>query len=246
VTRAVVVGGTGPVGDPVLAQLRALGVATVERVSGPTGVTTAVAVATKLAAVLAQSGLPTPDTALLASARSGSLADVATLGSVGAATNRPVLLVSGRGAPAATLAALRTLKITRAVVAAGSADVPTTALRTLAGAGVRSWTRAVGTGRAGTALVLARTLLPDAASTPPSARGDAWAGTPTDAGVTDVVAANAAGRPVLLLPAVVTSGIAAWLTSAKPAHTWVLGGTAQVPTPLFTALQQVGTTAVAR
>jgi hypothetical protein len=242
VTRAVVVGGAGVVGEPVLAQLRALGVTTVERVSGPTGVTTATAVAAKLAAVLAQSGLPVPDTALLAPVRNGTLADVATLGSVGAATNRPVLLVGRRGAPAATLAALRTLKITRAVVAAGPADVPTTALRTLAGAGIRSWTRAAGTGRAGTALVLAGTLPPNTAT----ARGEAWAGTPADAGVTDVVAANAAGRPVLLLPAVVTSGIAAWFTAAKPARTWVLGGTAQVPTPLFTALQRIGTAPVAR
>jgi hypothetical protein len=235
VTRAVVVGGPGSVGEPVLAQLRALGVPTIERVSGPTGVATATAVAGRLAAVLAQSGLSAPDTALLAPLRNGTLADVATLGSVGAATNRPVLLVGRGGAPAATLAALRTLKITRAVVAAGPADVPTTALRTLAGAGIRSWTRAAGTGRAGTALVLAGTLSPNNAT----ARGDAWAGTPADAGVTDVVAANAAGRPVLLLPAVVTRGIAAWFTAAKPARTWVLGGTSQVPTPLFTALQQV-------
>jgi hypothetical protein len=254
VTRVVVVGGSGSVGDPVVAQLRALGVATVERVSGPTGVTTAAAVAAKLATVLAQSGLPAPDTALLAPVRNGSLADVATLGSVGAATNRPVLLVGGRGAPAATLATLRSLRITRAVVAAGPADVPTTALRTLAGAGVRSWTRAAGNGRAGTALVLARTLpTPPATAastaTPtatPTARGDAWAGTPADAGVSDVVAANAAGRPVLLLPAVVTAGIAAWFATTKPARTWVLGGTAQVPTPLFTALQQIRPTAAAR
>jgi putative cell wall-binding protein len=239
VTRVVVVGGPASVGEGVLTQLRALGVATVERVSGPTGATTAAAVATKLAAVLAQAGLPAADTALLAPVRGGSLADVATLGSVGAATNRPVLLVGGRGAPAATLTALRTLRITRAVVAAGAADVPATALRALAGAGVRSWTRAVGTGRAGTALVLARTLPPDPPATPQAVRGDAWAGTPADAGVTDVVAANAAGRPVLLLPAVVTIGIAAWFSAAKPGRTWVLGGTAQVPTTLFTALQQV-------
>ncbi|HYJ74219.1 MAG TPA: peptidoglycan recognition protein, partial [Kineosporiaceae bacterium] len=92
-TRAVVVGGPGSVGDGVVAQLRALGVTTVERVSGPTGVTTAAAVAGKLAAVLAQAGLPAPDTALLAPRRTGTLADVATLGSVGAATNRPVLLL---------------------------------------------------------------------------------------------------------------------------------------------------------
>ncbi|HYJ76530.1 MAG TPA: hypothetical protein VEV65_13070, partial [Kineosporiaceae bacterium] len=165
-------------------------------------------------------------------------------GSVGAATNRPVLLLGTRSVPAATLTALRALRITRAVVAARPADLPETALRTLPGAGVRSWTRAAGTGRAGTALVLAGTLPPD----PPTARGDAWAGIPGDAGVPDVVAASAAGRPVLLLPAVVTTGIAAWFTAARPARTWVLGGTAQVPTSLLTALQQVtsASAAVAR
>jgi putative cell wall-binding protein len=241
VTRAVVVGGPGSVGEAVLAQLRTLGVPSVERVSGPTGVTTARAVATTLRAVLAQSGLPAPDTALLAPVRNGSLADVATVGSVGAATNRPVLLVRTGGAPAQTLAALKTLKITRAVVVADPTEVPAAALRTLARAGVRSWTRAVGTARAGTALVLARSLPGD-----PATGGDAWAGTPADAGVTDVVAANAAGRPVLLLPAVVTSGIGAWFSTARPSPTWVLGGTAQVPTPLFTALQQIPATAVAR
>jgi hypothetical protein len=246
VTRAVVVGGPGPVGEPVLAQLRTLGVTTVERVSGATAVTTAGAVAGKLRTVLAQSGLPAPDTAMLAPVRNGTIADVATVGSVGAATNRPVLLVSGRGVPAATLATLKTLKITRAVVVAGTADVPTASLRTLAGTGVRSWTRAFGNARAGTALVLARSLPPDPATAPPAARSDAWAGTPADAGVTDVVAANAAGRPVLLLPAVVTSGIAAWFSTARPGRTWVLGGTAQVPTQLFTALQQIPATAVAR
>ena len=84
--------------------------------------------------------------------------------------------------------------------------------------------------------MLARHAAP-AATAPPAASGDAWAGTPADAGVPDVVAANAAGRPVLLLPAVVTSRHRGWFTTARPARTWVLGGTAQVPTPLFTALQ---------
>jgi hypothetical protein len=39
----------------------------------------------------------------------------------------------------------------------------------------------------------------------------------------------------------VTRGIADWFTTRRPRSTWVLGGTAQVPTPLFASL-----TAVAR
>jgi hypothetical protein len=100
---------------------------------------------------------------------------------------------------------------------------------------VTSWTRVVGTGRAGVALALARTLPRDAAG----AAGSAWAGAPTDAGVPDVVAAGAAGRPVLLLPAVVTPGIADWFAARRPARTWVLGGTAQVSVPLFASLTAV-------
>jgi hypothetical protein len=92
----------------------------------------------------------------------------------------------------------------------------------------------VGTARAGVALALARSMPADAA-------GTAWAGVPTDAGIPDVVAAGAAGRPVLLLPAVVTRGIADWFTTRRPRSTWVLGGTPQVPAPLFASL-----TAVAR
>jgi hypothetical protein len=46
---------------------------------------------------------------------------------------------------------------------------------------------------------------------------------------------------VLLLPAVVTRGIGDWFTGRRPSSTWVLGGTAQVPTTLF-----AGLTAVAR
>ena len=69
--------------------------------------------------------------------------------------------------------------------------------------------------------------------------GPAWAGAPTDAGIPDVVAAGAAGRPVLLLPAVVTRGIADWFTTRHPRSTWVLGGTAQINAPLFAALTRV-------
>jgi len=102
---------------------------------------------------------------------------------------------------------------------------------------VARWTRVIGTARAGVALALAGTVPAD----PAGARGTAWAGAPTDAGIPDVVAAGAAGRPVLLLPAVVTRGIGDWFRARRPRNTWVLGGTSQVPAPLFAAL-----TAVAR
>ncbi|HVN12134.1 MAG TPA: peptidoglycan recognition protein [Kineosporiaceae bacterium] len=234
--RVVVVGGPGAVGPGVIAQLQALGVARVDRVAGATFAGTAAAVATALGAVPGPGGRPARASGvLLAATRGGSLADVATIGAVGAATGRPVLLVTARGVPAETATVLRALRIGRATVVASPADVGDRALRGLAGLGVRSWSRVVGTGRAGVALALARTLPPDG----PGARGDAWAGTPAGAGLPDVVAAGAAGRPVLLLPAVVTSGIRAWFGVAHPARTWVLGGSSQVSPALFAALSAV-------
>jgi hypothetical protein len=234
-TRAVIIGGASVVAPAVVTQLHALGVPTVERVAGANSVTTAAAVAARLAAVLTAAGLPAPRAALLAPVNVTGLADVATLGSLGAATNRPILIVTSRGVPAATLATLRSLRITSALVAGDTTDVPPSALTTLPAAGVTHWTRAAGTARAGNALVLARLVPAPPATTP----GVAWAGTPADAGLPDVVAANAAGQPVLLLPAVVTSGITGWFTTARPARTWVLGGTSQIPTPLFASLTGV-------
>ena len=81
----------------------------------------------------------------------------------------------------------------------------------LSGAGAR-WTRVSGDGRAGTALALARTLPADPAAAP----GDAWVAAAGDGAVTDVVAASAAGRPVLLLPGVVTAGLAGWFAAGRP------------------------------
>jgi hypothetical protein len=132
---------------------------------------------------------------------------------------------------------MRALRFTSATVVGGTDEFSDRAARGFTTLGVRTWTRVVGSGRAGVALVLARSLPADPAAAP----GSAWAGAPTDAGMPDVVAAGAAGRPVLLLPAVVTRGIADWFTVRRPGSTWVLGGTAQVPAPLFASL-----TAVAR
>jgi hypothetical protein len=55
------------------------------------------------------------------------------------------------------------------------------------------------------------------------------------------VAAAAAGRPVLLAPAVVTSGLTDWFTRWRPRATWVLGGSAQIPTALLADLTAVAT-----
>jgi hypothetical protein len=234
-TRVVVVGGTGPVSAAVVAQLRALGVTTVERIAGATSYATAAAVARAFAALPRPAGTPAPTGVLLAPRSGGTLAHAAVLGSAAAATGRPVLYVTSRGLPADTVAAIRALRVTSATVVAGTGEFPDRAARGFAGLGVKSWTRVVGTGRAGVALALARTLPRDAAG----AAGAAWVGAPTDAGVPDVVAAGAAGRPVLLLPAVVTPGIADWFAVRRPARTWVLGGTAQVSVPLFASLTAV-------
>ncbi len=230
-TRVVVVGSALRVAEPVLAQLSALGVTTVERVSGTSAAGTAAAVARALAAAPRPAGTPAPTGALLARLHRNSLADAAVLGSVAAATGRPVLIVDGRDVPPVTQQVIRDLKLTSATVAGSTADVPDRALRALPGLGVRSWTRVVGTGRAGLAVALARTL--------PRDTGDTWLGVPADAGVPDVAAAGAAGRPVLLVPGVVTPGLRTWFAERRPARTWVLGGTAQVPVPLFAALTEV-------
>ncbi len=231
-TRVVVVGGVGPVGPAVADALRALGIPAVQRVAGATAAGTAAAVAGTLAAVVRPPGTPVPTGVVLVAAGRPGLPDAVTAGAAAAASDRPVLFVTARGVPAETAATLRLLGVTTATVVAGPAAVPDRALRGLAALGVRSWTRVSGDGRAGTALALARTLPADPAAAP----GDAWVAAAGDGAVTDVVAASAAGRPVLLLPGVVTAGLAGWF-AGRPAHaTWVLGGAAQVPTPLFAAL----------
>ncbi len=234
-TRVVVVGGTGPVSAAVVTQLRALGVTTVDRIAGGTSYATAAAVAQAFAALPRPAGTPAPSGVLLAPLHGRTLAHAATLGSVAAATGRPVLYLTSRGFPVDTVTAMRALRVTSATVVGGTDEFSDRAARGFTSLGVKHWTRVVGTGRAGVALALARTL-PAA-----TAAAGAFAGVPTDAGVPDVVAAGAAGRPVLLLPAVVTPGIGSWFTTRRPRSTWVLGGTAQVPVPLFASL-----TAVAR
>jgi hypothetical protein len=236
-TRVVVVGGTTAVTPVVLTALHDLGVTTVERIGGATAYATAAAVAQAFAALPRPAGSPAPAGVLLAPLHYGTLAHAATLGSVAAATGRPVLYLTSRGFPADTVAAMRALRVTSATVVAGTDEFSDRAARGFKTLGVANWTRVVGVARAGVALALARSLPLDAAG----AAGSSWAGVPTDAGIPDVVAAGAAGRPVLLLPAVVTRGIADWFTTRRPASTWVLGGTAQVPAPLFASL-----TAVAR
>jgi hypothetical protein len=126
------------------------------------------------------------------------------------------------------------LDVTSATVVADPAVVPDAALRGLAALGVRSWTRVSGTGRPGTALALARTWPIDQAA-------DAWVAAAADAALPDAVAAAAAGRPILLAPAVVTPGLADWFTRWRPRTTWVLGGSAQIPTALLADLTAAAT-----
>jgi hypothetical protein len=175
---------------------------------------------------------------LLAPLRGGTLAHAAVLGGVGAATHRPVLFVTPRGFTVETAAAIRALRPASATVIGGTDEFSDRAARGFTTLGVPRWTRVVTSARAGLALALARSLPVDPAGTPAAAR-TAWAGAGTDAGVPDVVAAGASGRPVLLLPAVVTPGVRSWFTTRRPATTWVLGGTRQVPVPLFSTLSEV-------
>jgi hypothetical protein len=237
-TRVVVVGGTTAVTPAVLTALHDLGVTTVERIGGATPYATAAAVAKAFAAMPRPAGSPAPSGVLLAPLHHGTLAQAATLGSVAAATGRPVLYLTSRGFPADTVAAMRALRFSSATVVAGTDEFSDRAARGFRVLGVRTWTRVVGVARAGVALALARSLPVDPAAAADDLR-TAWAGAPTDAAIPDVVAAGAAGRPVLLLPGVVTRGIAGWFTTRRPASTWVLGGTGQVPAPLFATLTAV-------
>jgi N-acetylmuramoyl-L-alanine amidase len=236
-TRVVVIGGTTAVTPAVLTALHDLGVTTVDRIGGATSYATAAAVAQAFAALPRPAGWPAPTGVLLAPLHYGTLAHAATLGSVAAGTGRPILYLTSRGFPADTVAAMRAMGITSATVVGGTDEFSDRAARGFTTLRVAKWTRVIGTGRAGVALALARTVPADPAGAP----GTAWAGAPTDAGIPDVVAAGAAGRPVLLLPAVITRGIGDWFTARHPRSTWVLGGTAQVSGPLFASL-----TAVAR
>jgi len=236
-TRVVVIGGTTAVTPAVLTALHDLGVTTVERIGGTTSYATAAAVAQAFAALPRPAGTPAPTGVLLAPLHYGTLAHAATLGSVAAATGRPILYLTSRGFPVDTVRAMRAMRTTTATVVGGTDEFSDRAARGFTTLHVTSWTRVIGTARAGVALALAGTVPADPAGAP----GTAWAGAPTDAGIPDVVAAGAAGRPVLLLPAVITSGIGTWFTVRRPGTTWVLGGTAQVPVPLFASL-----TAVAR
>jgi putative cell wall-binding protein len=234
-TRVVVIGGTTAVTPAVLTALHDLGVPTVERIGGATAYATAAAVAQAFAAVPRPPGSPAPTGVLLAPLHYGKLAHAATLGSLAAATGRPVLYLTSRGFPTDTVRVMRALGITSATVVGGTDEFSDRAARGFTTLHVATWTRVIGTARAGVALALARAMPADPAGAP----GAAWAGAPTDAGIPDVVAAGAAGRPVLLLPAVVTGGIGHWFTARRPRSTWVLGGTAQVPAPLFASLTAV-------
>ncbi len=237
-TRVVVVGGLVPVTPAVVTQLRDLGVTTVQRIGGRNPHVTAANVARAYAALPRPAGTPAPTSVIVAPLQGGTLAHAAVVGGVGAATNRPVLFVTPRGFTVETAAAVRALRPASATVIGGTDVFSDRAARGFATLGVPRWTRVVAGGRAGLALTLARSLPPDATGTPAAAR-TAWAAAATDAAVPDVAAAGASGRPVLLLPAVVSTGIESWFATRRPATTWVLGGTAQVPVPLFSTLTEV-------
>jgi putative cell wall-binding protein len=238
-TRVIVIGGSRPVSPAVTDALRALGLR-VDRLAGATAAGTAAALAGTLAALPSGPGTGPAQAgngAVLVVATRTGLADAVTAGAAAAATGRPVLLLTPRGVPAETAAALRMLGVTSATVVADPAVVPDSALRGLKALGVRSWTRVIGSGRAGTALALARTWPAD----PPAAPGDAWVAAATDAALPDAVAAAAAGRPVLLVPGVVTAGLTDWFTRRRPRATWVLGGSAQIPAALLADLTTLPT-----
>ena len=129
-----------------------------------------------------------------------------------AATGRPVLYLTSRGFPVDTVTAMRALGVTSATVVGGTDEFSDRAARGFTTLDVAS----VDTGHRHGARRCRARARPHRARRPAGAPGTAWAGAPTDAGLPDVVAAGAAGRPVLLLPAVVTRGIGDWFRARRP------------------------------
>ncbi len=222
-------------GPAVTDALRALGLQ-VERVAGATAAGTAAALAGTLAALpVGSSGASgsSPGGAVLVAATRAGLADAVTAGAAAAATGRPVLLVTSRGVPAETAAALRMLDVTSATVVADPAVVPDAALRGLAALGVRHWTRVSGSGRAGNR-ARARPHLPrrpagsrrETPGSPPQATSPCPTPSPP----------RRPDGPVLLVPGVLTAGLADWFARWRPRATWVLGGSGHIPTALLADL----------
>jgi putative cell wall-binding protein len=202
-------------------QLRALGVTTVTRISGADRWATAADVATRV-------GAPARD-AVLVPGDQGELLDALVAAGSAAGAGRPVLLTSREGVPAATLAALRAMKVSSVTVVGSTVAVPDRTLAALSTAGVTRWTRLVGKGRWATAAAVATAYAPKLPADRVVLTSGLVAGP-------DLLVASGQGRPILLATAgTLPANTAAWLGAHRAVTVSVVASPALVGTPVFRA-----------
>jgi putative cell wall-binding protein len=223
VTSAWIVGSTSSVGAAVEERLRSLGVATVRRIGAGDHWETAAELAVR-------SGAPHRE-AVLVSGDPGQQLDALTAAASAASTGRPLLLTSRAGVPAATLDALRTLRVTSVTVVGSTVTIPDSTLTALTGVGVTSLTRVIGASRFATAAAVVAAAGP---------------GLPLDRVVLtsglvispELLLASAQNRPLLLTSATSLSApTSAWLTAHPKAGVTVVAPPSLVSTAVLRAAQ---------
>lgn len=209
--RIVILGGTAAVTEATADELQSFTTGSVTRLAGTDRYDTASVVATTafregVPQVLIASGLTFPD-ALAA-------------GAVGAATDSPVLLVSGTGVPAGTLHALRTLQPRRITVLGGTAAVSDAVLQELRGYTSGPVDRLAGESRYTTAARMAEVFWPQPSDVVYLATGQDF----PDA-LTGVPAAGRDRAPLLLVrPDCMPVATRRELDRLDPSSVVVLGG----------------------
>ena len=218
-----IVGGTAAVPEAVVTALRAIGVTTINRLSGATRFGTA-------AAVAAQVGTPT-GAAIFASGLDANLIDAVSAGGPAGTLRRPILLVTPTEVPAETRQAIASLHITSAHVLGSAGAVPETIAGTLGTLGVTQRTRLAGTDRYSTAAAIATAFGASLGTARVAvAPGDA-------ATLVDALVSGQLGRPAVLTgKAGVPLPTRTWLASANPASVALVGGPPVVSTTTLRAL----------
>jgi SpoIID/LytB domain protein len=218
-TTAYLVGSTTQITAAVAAQLKALGVTNVVRLTGADRAATAAAVAGAMGA---------RPSAVVVSLDAGASLDAATVAAADAAVaKRPLLVVTKTRVPAATTAALAAMKATSVVVAAPVAVVSDAVVAALPGG-----RRVAGATDAGTSSALAAVIAPSATSVSVLlAASPGWR----------AVAAST-GRPLIVSATV--SPVTGWLTNHRPVkNALAVGGWTDASIGAFAAVVGTGTVA---